>query len=51
MRKVSVRVPASYVRAMEALVEAGEFSSKSQVVRLAIELLLRRMRSRYSAVR
>ena len=48
MRKISVRVPEAYVKVMERLVEMGAFSSKSEIVRFAIENLLRKERNRYA---
>jgi len=48
LRKISVRVPEAYVKVMERLVEMGAFSSKSEIVRFAIENLLRKERNRYA---
>lgn len=48
MRKISVRIPEAYVRIMKKLVEEGVFSSKSEIIRFAIENLLRKERNKYA---
>jgi len=45
--KVSVRVPEAYVKVMDKLVKEGLFSSKSEIVRFAIENFLRKERNRF----
>lgn len=40
MDRVTARVPSSSVDDVEALVEAGEFSNRSEAIREAVDLLL-----------
>ncbi|MCS7106603.1 MAG: ribbon-helix-helix domain-containing protein [Acidilobaceae archaeon] len=42
MRLVTVKMPEMYVKGVDELVRAGRYSSRSEVVRIAIRELLRR---------
>ncbi len=44
MRLVTVKMPEIYVRGIEELVRAGRYSSRSEVIRIAVrELLMREL--------
>ncbi|MEX2703494.1 MAG: ribbon-helix-helix domain-containing protein [Candidatus Baldrarchaeota archaeon] len=40
MKRISVRLPASYIETLERLVREGYFNNKSDAVRKAIERLI-----------
>ncbi|MEB3779877.1 MAG: ribbon-helix-helix domain-containing protein [Desulfurococcales archaeon] len=42
MRLVTVKMPDIYVRGIDELVKAGRYSSRSEVIRIAIRELLKR---------
>ena len=41
MKIVTVKLPESYLEAIDRLVAAGRYSSRSEFIRAAIEMLLR----------
>ena len=42
MRLVTVKMPEIYVRGIDELVKAGRYSSRSEVIRIAVRELLKR---------
>ncbi|MCX8196129.1 MAG: ribbon-helix-helix domain-containing protein [Acidilobaceae archaeon] len=42
MRLVTVKMPELYVKGVDELVKAGRYSSRSEVIRIAVRELLRR---------
>jgi Arc/MetJ-type ribon-helix-helix transcriptional regulator len=42
MRLVTVKMPEMYVRGIDELVKAGRYSSRSEVIRIAVRELLKR---------
>ncbi len=42
MRMVSVKLPETYIRAIDELVEAGVYTSRNEAIRIAVRELLKR---------
>ena len=48
LKKISVRLPESYVRMMELLIKMRIFSSKSEIIRKAIDQLIKKEYRKYT---